>query len=73
MAEAVGVAGSIVGFVSLGIQVSQGLLMYYKSWANQDSTIAELCDSLENLLRTIKELDRLVKEHNYRESTKANV
>ncbi|PQE16734.1 hypothetical protein CJF30_00003429 [Rutstroemia sp. NJR-2017a BBW] len=50
MAEALGVAGSIVGVVSLGIQVAQGLLDYYGTWKDQDKEISNMCISLENLL-----------------------
>jgi hypothetical protein len=50
MAEALGVAGSIVGVVSLGIQVAQGLLDYYGSWKDQDKEISNMCISLEDLL-----------------------
>jgi hypothetical protein len=53
MAEALGVAGSIVGVVSLGIQVAQGLLVYYGSWKDQDKEISNMCISLENLLGTL--------------------
>lgn len=53
MAEALGVAGSVVGIISLGIQISQGFLQYYESWKSQDEDIADMCVSLENLLRTL--------------------
>ena len=54
MAEALGVAGSIVGLVSLGIQISQGLLTYYESWKNSNSTISYMYVSLENLSKTLE-------------------
>jgi hypothetical protein len=73
MAEALGVAGSIVGIVSLGIQVSQGLLTYYRSWANQNSTKANFCHTLELLRDTICTLDRVLKEYTFQKSTIANV
>ena len=76
MAEALGVAGSIVGIVSLGIQVSQGLLKYYSSYKNQDAAIAELCRSLENLLETIeriRNLDDVAKGRKYPKSTRDSV
>lgn len=75
MAEALGVAGSIVGIVSLGIQVSQGLLKYYNSYKNQDAVIAELCQSLENLLKTIERIQNLdvAKGRKYPKSTRDSV
>jgi len=48
-----GVAGSVVGIVSLGIQVTQGLLKYYGSWKDQDSDVSEMCISLDALSRTL--------------------
>jgi hypothetical protein len=53
MVEALGVAGSVVGIVSLGIQVAQGLLKYYESWKDQDQDISDMCVSLGSLLGTL--------------------
>jgi hypothetical protein len=61
MAEALGVAGSAVGIISLGIQVAQGLLAYYGSWKDQDKEISNMCTSLDNLLGTLVTLQPIVK------------
>lgn len=55
MAEALGVAGSVVGIVSLGIQLTQGLLKYYGSWKDQDNVVADMCvkDSVEKNINTM--------------------
>jgi ankyrin repeat domain-containing protein 50 len=49
MAEALGVAGSVVGIVSFGIQLCQGLVQYYGSWKDRDDNIKATTSSLENL------------------------
>jgi len=60
MAEALGVAGSVVGIVSLGIQVTEGLLKYYESWKDQDQDISDMCVSLESLLGTLMILSETI-------------
>lgn len=71
--EALGAVGSVVGIVSLGIQVSQGFLTYYRSWANQIPTIANLCRTLENLSTTVKTIGLLAEKPIFRKSTIDNV
>jgi hypothetical protein len=53
MAEALGVAGSVVGIVSIGIQIAQGFLKYYGAWKDQDGDVSNMCASLDNLLGTL--------------------
>jgi hypothetical protein len=60
MAEALGVAGSVVGIVSLGIQLTEGLLKYYASWKDQDNDISAMCASLDSLQRTLTVLSRTI-------------
>ncbi|KAH0536219.1 hypothetical protein FGG08_006886, partial [Glutinoglossum americanum] len=60
MAEALGVAGSVVGIVSLGIQLTQGLLKYYESWEDQDNDISDMCASLDSLQRTLTILSKTI-------------
>ena len=43
------VAGSLVGIVSLGLQVCGGLLSYYQSWKDCNGNVTELYQSIENL------------------------
>jgi hypothetical protein len=56
MGEAIGVAGSAVGIISLGIQAAQGILWYYRAWKDQDGDISRMCSSLDNLIGTLKVL-----------------
>ena len=58
MAEALGVAGSVVGIVSVSIQIAQGFLKYYESWKDQDSVVGNMCISLENLSRSLTALEK---------------
>ena len=58
MAEALGVAGSVVGIVSLGIQLTHGLLKYYGSWKDQDNVVEDMCISLENLSGSLTVLEK---------------
>jgi len=53
MAE-LGVAGGAVGFISLGIQVCQGLMQYYGSWKDAVKDVAQMCKSIQNLEETLK-------------------
>ena len=58
MAEALGVAGSVVGIISLGIQLTHGLLKYYGSWKDQDTVVEDMCISLENLSGSLTVLEK---------------
>ena len=58
MAEALGVAGSVVSLVSLSIQFTQGLLKYYGSWKDQDNVVEDMCISLDNLSRSLTVLEK---------------
>lgn len=56
MAE-LGVVGSAVGVVSLGLQTCHGLLKYYGSWKNGRKDVAAMCDLVESLAKTLTLLD----------------
>jgi hypothetical protein len=60
MAEAFGVAGNVISIVSLGIQITQGLLKYYGSWKDQDNDISNMCASLDSLSETLKILSKTI-------------
>jgi len=53
MVEGFGVTCGVVGIVSLGVQITQGLLKYYGSWKGQDSDILDMCASLDSLSRIL--------------------
>lgn len=54
MAEALGVAGSAVGIVSLGVQISQGLLSYYGDWKDRDAEILRMYEAADDLSHIFK-------------------
>ena len=60
MAE-LGVAGSAVGIISLGIQVCQGLTQYYGSWKDAPRDVAQMCTLVRNLEETLKVLKVTIK------------
>ncbi len=60
MAEALGVAGSVVGIISLGLQISQGLMKYYGSWSDQDNVVSDMFASLKGLLETLMILSKAI-------------
>jgi hypothetical protein len=62
MAE-LGVAASVVGIISFGIQIAQGILQYYGSWRDQDSDVADMCVSLDSLSRTLAVLSETFQRH----------
>jgi len=62
MAE-LGAAASVVGIVSFGIQIAQGLLQYYGSWRDQDSDVEAICASIDSLSKTLALLSETFQRH----------
>jgi hypothetical protein len=62
MAE-LGAAASVVGFISLSMQLAQGILQYYGSWKDQDSEIASMYASVDGLRRTLAVLCQVFQQH----------
>ena len=56
MGDPLSVVGSVVGLVSLGIQVTQSLVSFYASYKTQDSDLLHTRESLEILLDTFNSL-----------------
>jgi hypothetical protein len=61
MAEAFGVATGVVGVLSFGIQLAQGIVQYYESWKDQDSEIASMHASIDGLRGTLEVLFQISK------------
>ena len=51
------VVSSAVGIASLGIQVCQGLLSYYKSWKSYSTDITRACQYVDDLKQTFELLE----------------
>jgi len=60
MAE-LGVASSVIGIISLGIQTAQGILWYYEAWKDRDDDISGMCASLNGLKKTLEVLSEAIK------------
>ena len=57
MADPLSIAGSVVGVTSLGIQVMQSLVDFYKSYKTRDSELAGITGRLESLVETFQHLE----------------
>ena len=57
MTDPLSIAGSVAGVVSLGIQVTQSLIEFYKSYRYQDSELAGIIRKLESLAETLQHLE----------------
>ncbi|KAF4852504.1 Ankyrin repeat and KH domain-containing protein 1 [Colletotrichum siamense] len=66
MSDPLSVVGSVVGIVSLGIQVTQTLYNYYNAFANAESDVAHILTKLESLLELLDSLHRQLKDRRFR-------
>jgi hypothetical protein len=62
MAE-LGVAGSAVGVISLGIQICSGLINYYQDFKSQHENISATLTNLEHLVQTLVLLEATLSRH----------
>jgi hypothetical protein len=67
MSDPLSVAASVAGVISLGIQVSQSLVDFYKLYRALDSTIASTTRDLESLLGVFQHLHRALATRKFRE------
>lgn len=58
MTDPLSFVGSVAGVVSLGIQVTQSLIDFYKAYRYQDSELAAIIKRLENLTETLQPLEK---------------
>lgn len=66
MTDPLSIAGAVVGFISLGIEVSKGLVAFYRSYKHQGEAIARTVRKLENLLSTLKNLEKASQTRQFR-------
>ncbi|KAI9667876.1 MAG: hypothetical protein M1821_000695 [Bathelium mastoideum] len=64
MSEPFSVASGAVGFISLGIQVTQGLITYLQDWKSRDSDVASTILSLQDLEQTLEHLSSVLGGNN---------
>ncbi|KAF2962889.1 hypothetical protein GQX73_g10686 [Xylaria multiplex] len=65
MSDPLSVAGSVVGIISLGIQVTQSLSDYYTTFKSQHSDIAHTMRKLDDLLGMLENLRNLVEKRRF--------
>ncbi|CAG8899473.1 unnamed protein product [Penicillium egyptiacum] len=66
MADPLSVAAGVAGLLSLGIQVTTGLIGFYTSWKDQDINVARTAKTLEFLLSTFQSLDTTLRARQFR-------
>lgn len=66
MSEPLSVAAGVAGLISLGIQVTEGLVRFYTSYKNQDANVARTTEKLENLLVTFRCLNDALQKRIFR-------
>lgn len=65
MTDPLSVAGSVVGVISLGIQVTQSLVSFYNSYKGQNSDLIHMIENLDRLLVTFQSLEDTLSERSF--------
>ena len=65
MTDPLSISASLVGLISLGIQVTQSLVKFYTSYKHQDSEIAGMAERLENLSSVLQNLDETLSSRKF--------
>ncbi|KAL4816385.1 hypothetical protein BDW67DRAFT_162220 [Aspergillus spinulosporus] len=60
MAEALGIASGVAGLISLGLEITQGLLEFYVAWRNQDAEIDSMYNALSGLSSLLAQIQRKI-------------
>lgn len=66
MADPISIAGSVVGVISLGIQVTQSLVDFYNSYRHQESELGGIIERLEGLAETFQSLEKALSSRTFR-------
>ncbi|EXJ75295.1 uncharacterized protein A1O5_01991 [Cladophialophora psammophila CBS 110553] len=65
MADPFSIATGVARLISLGIQVTESLAAFYTSYKTQDANVARTTAKLENLLKTFRNLDGILKNRTF--------
>ena len=65
MGDPISVTGTVVGVISLGIQVTQSLVNFYNSYKGQNSDLAHTTDKLNSLLEIFQSLKKTLSDRNF--------
>ena len=71
MSDPLSVAGSVVGLITLGIQVTRSLIDFYTSYKHQDSEIAGMAERLERLLIILQSLEKVLSNRKFQVDEKS--
>ncbi|KAF7503583.1 hypothetical protein GJ744_003611 [Endocarpon pusillum] len=66
MSDPLSIAAGVAGLISLGIEVSKGLVAFYTSFKHQDEAITRTVRKLENLLSTLENLETALQKRSFR-------
>jgi ankyrin repeat domain-containing protein 50 len=66
MADPLSVVAAVAGLISLGIQVTRGLVVFYMTCKDQDESIVKIVCKLENLLKTLGNLDKALQNRQFK-------
>ena len=66
MIDPLSIAGRMAGVTSLGIQVTQSLVDFYKSYKARESEIAGITGRLEGLVETFQYLEKALSDRTFR-------
>lgn len=66
MADPLSIAAGVAGLLSLGIQVTQSLVVFYSAYKDQDTDLANITQSLDNLQGIFRSLDIAVQDRRSR-------
>lgn len=67
MGDPISIAGSAVGIISLGLQVTQSLVSFYMSYRDKERDLNRTIQNLSNLGANLESLDNALKERKFRE------
>jgi ankyrin repeat domain-containing protein 50 len=67
MSDPLSIVAAVVGIISLGIEVSKGLIAFYSKSKNQDESVARTVHKLDDLLSTLEDLDQILRHRNLKE------
>ena len=65
MTDPLSVAGSVVGLISLGIQVTQSLVNFYNAYENRDSELVHMIERLDSLLDIFQCLKKTLSDRHF--------
>lgn len=68
-----GVASSVAGLLSLGIEVCGGLLQYYRSWKGAEDDVARTYVSIDSLAKTLILIKEVVEKNDFSTEHAKNV